>query len=241
MNTIQQLSKEKLILSPDEIHVFLYQLGLFDSKEMKQYLSADECQRADRLKIEQKREQFIITRSLLRLMLSRSLDTAPEDIGFSYEEHGKPVLKDHMSHKSIEFNISHSGDYALVAITLDHKVGVDIEQINPRTEFQSLANRFFSEKERTELLGLNHEQQCDAFYRIWARKESFIKATGQGIAFGLDKFSVPVEENISSGRKIIMSVKTNADWFCYDLMKLDNYKTALTTTADNSVAVIFSR
>jgi len=231
--------KERLILSTDKIHVFLYQLSLFNSQEMRQYLSGDECKRADRLKIEQKRAQFIITRSLLRLMLSRSLDKQPQDIEFSYEEHGKPILKDHPQNKPIEFNISHSGDFALIAITLGHKVGVDIEQINSRTEYQSLSNRFFSDKERTELLALDKQQQCDAFYRVWARKESFIKATGQGIGFGLDKFSVPVDENISDGRRIITFVKTDAEWFCYDLMKLDNYKTALTTTANNRVAVIF--
>jgi 4'-phosphopantetheinyl transferase len=241
MSRIEQVLKEKPVLSADKIHVFLYQISLFNSKDLVEYLPEDEGHRADRLRIEQKREQFVITRSLLRLLLSSNLGKEPRDIVFSYEKQGKPVVKDYINRVPIEFNISHSGDYALIAMTLENKVGVDIEEVNPDIDYKSLSNRFFSEKERNDLINLDEKQQCDAFYRIWARKESFIKATGQGISFGLDKFSVPINESIDDAREIITAEKLNDKWFCYELMKLDNYKTALTATTKNSAIIISSR
>ena len=72
--------------------------------------------------------------------------------------------------------------------------------------------------------------QLDTFYRIWARKESFIKATGKGVAYGLDQFSVTLDETIDGGTEVLTFNPLDDKWFCYDLINIDNYKTALTTT-----------
>ncbi len=240
MKSIEQLLKEKIILSSDEIHVFLYKISLFNSNELIHTLSDDERTRADKLKIKQKQDQFIVTRSLLRLLLSNSLTKEPNDIVFTYEQHGKPIIKDQVNNKPIEFNVSHSGDYALIAMTLENRVGVDIETINTRTEYESLSNRFFSEKEKDELFNVEKLEQCDAFYRIWARKESFIKAVGQGVSFGLDRFSVPVDETMENGQEITTSAELDDKWFCYDLMKLDDYKLALTTSSNKIKILLFT-
>lgn len=209
--------------------MFLFQLSLFNSKDLLPCLSEDEVIRADKLKIEQKKNQFVITRGLLRLLLSSSLGKEPNEIMFAYEQHCKPAINEKVNSKSVEFNISHSGDYALIAMTLENKVGVDIEQINPEIDYASLSKRFFSEKEKNELLNLDKDLQCDAFYRVWARKESFIKAIGKGVAFGLDRFSVPLLGINNTGMEIVTTKSLSDEWFCYDLITLDNYKTALTT------------
>jgi 4'-phosphopantetheinyl transferase len=229
VNNVNKLLETKVDLSDEEIHIFLLQLDLFNCDDLLLYLSKDENKRAAKLKIDQKKKQFIITRGALRKLLSNSLNKAAEKIKFSYGQHKKPYVKDQYNNKSIEFNISHSGDYGLIAITLDHKVGVDIEKINREIDYQSLSNRFFSEKEKQELTSLDKNEQLDAFYRAWVRKESFIKATGKGIAYGLDRFSVSLEERKRSEIELISPDLINEQWTCYDLVNLENYKTALTS------------
>ena len=238
MSTSDSVVNKEFLLSDETIHVFLYQISLFNSAEMILHLSDDEQGRAAKLKIQQKKDQFVITRALLRLLLSTNLGKDSQDIVFSYEQHGKPTIEDKINDKAIEFNISHSGDYALIAMSLENKVGVDIEEINSSIDYQSLSKRFFSDKEKNELQSLENDRQCDAFYRIWARKESFIKATGKGVSFGLDRFSVPLEESNDSGMEILTSVPIKDDWFVYDLLDMDNYKTALTTSRKGGGIII---
>ncbi len=230
MNTLEQISQERLVLSDNTIHVYLIKFDLFDNKQCIQYLSEDERIRAEKLKIEEKKNQFVITRSVLRLLLSSAIAKSYQDIEFLYGEHGKPIINEYLNNKPVEFNISHSGNYALIAITLSNKVGVDIEGVNIAIDHQSLSKRFFSKDEKNELINLVDEVQLDTFYRIWARKESFIKATGKGVAYGLDQFSVTLDETIDGGTEVLTFNPLDDKWFCYDLINIDNYKTALTTT-----------
>lgn len=229
MISIDEISKARPDLSVERIHVFLFQLNLFNYDNLLPHLSEDENKRADKLKVEQKKNQFVITRGLLRQLLSKCLDKGPGEITFSFEQHCKPYIHDKYNNKSIEFNVSHSGDYALIAMTLENKVGIDIEKINPEIDYKSLSNRFFSDKEKQELISLDKDDQLDAFYRAWVRKESFIKATGKGVAFGLDRFSVSLEENKNTEMEVVTPDSVSEQWYCYDLINLDNYKTALTT------------
>jgi len=230
--------EKKIELSDEQIHVFLLQFSLFDGEDFLCYLSKDECERANRLKIKSKKKQFIVTRGALRKILSNSLSKAMEEIVFSYGEHNKPYIEALYNNKSIEFNISHSGDYALIALTLNNKVGVDIEKINSEIDYKSLSNRFFSRTEKEALSCLDEDKKLDGFYRAWVRKESFIKATGKGIAYGLDRFSVSMDKNKICKIDINSASFENKQWYCYDLMKVDDYKTAL-VSCDDKVNIIF--
>lgn len=229
MNNDNQLLQKKFELSDAHINVFLLRLDSFNCNDLFPYLSEDEGERANKLKIEQKKYQFVVTRAVTRKLLSNSLSKPAKEIIFSYGQHKKPYIEDKFNNKSVEFNISHSGGYALIAMTLDNKVGVDIEKINHEIDYQSLSNRFFSVKEKEELENINKSEQLDAFYRAWVRKESFIKATGKGIAFGLDQFSVSLGENKKSRIELVNPNLINEQWYCHDLMNVDNYKTALTS------------
>lgn len=238
MNTLDQILQERLVLSDYKIHVYLIQFDLFDTKKCIQYLSEDELVRAEKLKIEEKKSQFVITRSVLRLLLSSAIDKTYQDIEFFYGEHGKPSIKESLNEIPIEFNISHSGNYALIAITLSNEVGVDIEKINSDIDHQSLSKRFFSEQEYNDLQRIDEDHQCDIFYSIWAKKESFIKATGQGVAFGLERFSVSLDEVGKAGLEVKTPVQLEDDWFTYNLLEIDDYKTGLTTSTKYSDIII---
>lgn len=237
MNAIEQVINKPLVLSDKKIDVFLIDFTQYESEELIQYLSHDECQRADRLKVKQKREQFVITRSFLRRLLANSLTKDHQEISFSYGEHGKPFIYDMYHDLPVEFNISHSGQYGLMAITLKNKVGVDIEETKRDLDYQALAKRFFSKQEIDELEVLDKEQQYAAFYCIWARKEAFIKASGEGVAYGLDQFSVSSVEG-DNGMEIKVYKPTGKKWFNYNLMTIENYATALVTTEQVSKIII---
>jgi len=240
MINLEKILQERLDLSVNNIHVYLIKLNLFDSKTCIQYLSEDERIRSEKLKIEEKKKQFIISRSVLRLLLSSAVGKPYQDIEFFYGGHGKPSINESINTKLIEFNISHSGNYALIAITLSNKIGVDIEEINIDLDHQSLSKRFFSKQEYDELQRIDESQQCDAFYSIWSKKESFIKATGKGVAFGLDQFSVSLDEGHEAGVDVKTPVQLEDAWFTYELQKIDGYKLALTTSTKDT-EIIFHK
>ncbi|MBR4182922.1 MAG: 4'-phosphopantetheinyl transferase superfamily protein [Lachnospiraceae bacterium] len=95
-----------------------------------------------------------------------------------YMEHGKPFLS---GMSDLHFNISHSGDYAICAVS-DTEVGCDIEKTGELN--MNLAERFFTPEEKSII------RSSDDFFKIWVKKESVIKCTGEGMSRGLDTFSV---------------------------------------------------
>ena len=160
-------------------------------------LSTDETQRAARFHFEVDRNRFIVAHACLRLILARYLRCEPLQLDFSTNEYGKPaVLNDH----KFEFNLTHSGDYALIAVTRERKVGVDVEHIRPGADLESLAARYFSQREVSELTVVPLEQKTIAFFNGWTRKEAYIKAQGLGLSLPLDGFDV----SLSPGEPVIL-------------------------------------
>ena len=235
MSSYQKYFPSKINLFEDGILVYLVELNLLNTEEFMPFLSEDEKNRAERLKVEKKKNQFIITRGLLRNLISACLlETKPEEVHFFYAEHGKPGINNKFYNKPIEFNVSHSGDYALLALTLEHRLGVDIEEVNPSIEYLSLGKRFFSPNEIEQLERYDASKRLDAFYRCWARKESFIKAEGSGVAFGLDKFSVSLDEE-KKCNEITFDETSDIDgnWFTYESITVPDYKTAIAANKDD--------
>jgi 4'-phosphopantetheinyl transferase len=105
---------------------------------------------------------------------------------FSANQYGKPLL----TGGDIEFNLSHSGGYALVAVSRGRNVGVDVEKIRADIEIENLSSRYFSTGEISELMALPPEQRMVGFFQCWTRKEAYIKAQGLGLSLPLDGFDV---------------------------------------------------
>jgi len=238
LNDFSFFYSNDLNLTTEKVYVFLINLDLFDYTDFIGLLSNNEVKRADKMKTKKKKRQYIITRGMIKKLLSIIIDKDPHKIEFSYNHHGKPFINEKYNGYSVEFNTSHSGRYGLIAITLDNKVGVDIQKIKPEIDFRALSSRFFSNNERNELLKLEKHEQQEAFYLGWVRKESFIKATGMGVAYGLDQFSVSLNKEDNSN--VIISDYENKKWHCYDLIEIGNYKTAL-TTCKNNIDILISQ
>lgn len=107
-----------------------------------------------------------------------------------YGLRGKPSLAPSYGGESIRFNVSHSNELALYAMTNHREVGVDIEFMRPLDEVESIARRFFSTREQAILRSLPAHLKQQGFYNCWTRKEAYIKATGEGISQPLDQFDV---------------------------------------------------
>jgi len=155
-------------------------------KQLKSNLSADEAQRAARFHFEKDRDRYIVAHGCLRHILSRYLKCGSENLSFDTNEYGKPSVKGY----KLEFNLSHSGDFALIAVTLERKVGVDVERLRSDIEIESMARRFFSLNEVSKLMALPLEQRVSGFFNCWTRKEAYIKAQGLGLSMPLDSFDV---------------------------------------------------
>ncbi len=156
-------------------------------------LSADERSRAERFKFDEPRIRLVRCRRALRFIMARWLNSDPAAIAFDYGEYGKPRLS--TSSPALTFNVSHSHDWAVIAVTASGDLGADVERCDPRTSWPGLARRFYSQREVDTLFALAPELQLAAFYQIWTGKEAFIKAIGRGLSFSLNSFSVQGDPN----------------------------------------------
>jgi 4'-phosphopantetheinyl transferase len=157
-------------------------------------LDEAERARAARFVFEHDRRRFVAAHAWTRLVLSRSFDCTPESLHFVTGPHGKPDLANRSA--DVRFNLSHSGERALLAIAVGRPVGVDIEQ-HRAADLLDVARRFFAPGEIDALERLDGQARLEGFFRCWTRKEALIKAMGDGLSFPLDSFAVHLEEGQS--------------------------------------------
>ena len=195
MKTLWAQPSDDLALASNQVDVWRVSISDFapDSvRWMESILSSDEIKRADRFHFKADRHRFVVSHASLRDILSRYLYRSPQDIEFAISEHGKPVISP-QSH--LDFNLSHSGDFALIAIANGLKVGVDVEKHRLDMEHEKIAQRFFSDEEKSELRELPDDQKMAGFFNCWTRKEAYIKAHGLGLLLPLDGFDVSLRPN----------------------------------------------
>jgi 4'-phosphopantetheinyl transferase len=179
-------------LPEDEAHVWQVALNMPPARveNLHQLLADDEKQRAARFYFERDRRAFIIGRGLLRTILGQYLATDPTRIAFEYNRHGKPSLA--ANDETVHFNVSHSGEIALLAFVRGRGIGVDVEYMRPELDFEKVAARVFSSEELAALSNTPVERRREAFFNGWTRKEAYIKAHGQGVSLPLDEIVVSI-------------------------------------------------
>jgi 4'-phosphopantetheinyl transferase len=186
--------------SDSTVRLFRIELTV-DSSQLEQYrrtLSDEERQRADRLRTADLARRFIVGRGVLKRLLGEVLHIPPGEVRFEIGPHGKPALAGDLG-RHWQFNVSHTGDLALIAFARGRALGVDIESRTHRIKRDELAARFFSAAERQAYFELPDAQRPDAFYRIWTCKEAYLKAIGAGLSFPLGRFSVSVRSDQPPG------------------------------------------
>lgn len=191
------------LLAPPELgemetHVFRIALDRTENTdELLDVLSEDERVRVRRFYFAKHGVRYAVAHSALRRILAQYADTPADQLEFVTGEHGKPELVHARSRAGgeLHFNLSHSGDMALVAVSLHGAVGVDVERWRDRIQHLEIAERFFSPFERDALRSLPIEPPVGktllrGFFSTWSRKEAYLKATGHGISRGLHHFDV---------------------------------------------------
>jgi 4'-phosphopantetheinyl transferase len=195
---------EALALGRDEVHVWRVSLVQAPAQvqSFRRKLAADEQARAARFHFERDRDHFTIARGVLRTILGRYLNRAPESLSFCYGPHGKPELAGESGGAGIRFNLSHSHGLALYAIARDRELGIDLERIRCDLAVLEIAERFFSREEAARLRAFPGESRYQEFFRCWTGKEAYVKARGEGLSLPLDQRD-PSEVSRWSFRELI--------------------------------------
>ncbi len=177
-------------LTSGSIHVSLTSTAAPGSviAKLREILSDEEQARAKRFYFERAPCSYIVCRAALRKLLSRYSGQAASKIRFKYGIQGKPSFESPTLPRD-RFNVSHSGELALLAFSTDREVGVDIE-FSRDVDYLALAQHSFAADERARVAALSGTHRADRFYEYWTSKEACIKADGRGLSVPLDAFSI---------------------------------------------------
>lgn len=208
----------------------IFSINLKEQRCDASVLSSEEYYKAGRFRFECDRNTFITTRSYLRRILSDFLSQPPERLVFQFGKFSKPAVQ---NDQGLQFNVSHSGDFALIALTRNTEIGVDIEQIKNFDGIEKVAESYFSYEEFQYYQQQPLERRISNFYVIWTRKEAFIKCIGEGLSHPLKGFSV------FSGRRVKIldetkKVDQNSSWLLQDLAVSDSYRAAFVVASESA-------
>jgi 4'-phosphopantetheinyl transferase len=168
-------------LRPGEVHLWRARLDAA-GQDLRGTLSAEEWVRAGKFVFERDRNRYVATRGLLRAILGRYVGLDPRDLRFAAGAFGKPELAGACS--SLRFNLSHSHDLLLVAVTYIREVGVDVERLRDNVPFEMLAEHYFEPEDAWHIRLLPAPQKVWKFYDVWTSTEARLKAHGRGLSGG---------------------------------------------------------
>lgn len=171
-------------LAAGEIHVWRFRLDGPPRRDADGTLTDEELTRARDMTAPAAAASFVASQIAVREVLSALTGTPARTIEIVRGAHGKPMLGE--GARVLEFNVSHSGDWGLLAVA-HMDVGVDVEQVRPRRIDPRFEERFLTPAER-ELLRARRGTDGDAaFFVVWSRKEAYLKAAGFGLAAPFSK------------------------------------------------------
>ena len=225
-------SSYSIHLKTGEAHVWALPLDPSPGHEFAELLLDQEEQtRLARLKHPAVARRFTLAHAGLRLLLSHYSGRPCAIVRYCHGDHGKPELT---PLSPIHFNLSHSSDLALIAISLQ-SVGVDLEYIDSNIPFESMATRYFSSTESRVLNSLPEPLQLQSFYACWTRKEAYLKASGSGFSLPCNCFDV----SLAPGEQPALLQHTldkdqPLHWRIYDLSLPGGFQGSVATTKSTS-------
>ncbi|MEM7757704.1 MAG: 4'-phosphopantetheinyl transferase superfamily protein [Cyanobacteria bacterium P01_A01_bin.40] len=214
-------------LEDDQVHIWRANLNLPDLEidRLATYLSPDEKVRASKFRFPQHQTRFTAARGILRQLLGNYLQINPCEVKFDYSDRGKPQLSNSQQDRQLQFNLSHSQDYALYGLTYDDLIGVDVEYIRTMSDTLKIAQRFFSAREYELIKNTAVAKQQAVFFTLWTAKEAYLKAVGTGLAGSLDLVEIKLDP--TSLLAIRGSKAAAASWSLYPCDPAANYVGAI--------------
>lgn len=205
-------------------------------------MSVDELRRAERFLMDRHRVRFIAGRARLRALLARYLGRRPGELEFHYEALGKPGLAPQQNTLGLQFNFSNSHTLGLLAVSpRSEPLGADVEHLRELHDLLGLARRFFDASESEALLRLTDGAQRAAFFRLWTRKEAFLKAVGKGLTFPLNEVVVSLGD-IPAPRIVTIQgdPEAAAAWHLFHLIPDFDYVAAVTHQGESGALSCWS-
>lgn len=186
-NILWPVGPDAPALASNEVHVWATTLTVAPGvlENFVATLSPEEKERAGKFKFEKHRNRFIAGRGALRTILGQYMSAGPTVLRFVYSTNGKPTLAEEFADTGMHFNLAHTEDLALIAVTRIGAVGVDVEGVRPVKNVEDLVARFFSARENEFFQKVSDAEKPVAFFNLWTRKEALLKATGEGITRSL--------------------------------------------------------
>lgn len=222
------------MMSSDYISVWQGDLSFEDINYQRHWSVLDSAEQviASKVRSKNRHNEYVHIHGLLRYQLGLILNHPPERLVINRSQTGKPYLGDY---PKLVFNISHSAEHFIIAIATDCQLGIDVECIRPRKNIRGLVSKCFAQVEQDYWNQLSEPEQIKAFYQFWTRKEAFVKATGHGIALGIDRCVInPM--NINVFNNIPEDIGVIDDWFIHEIPIKQDYCAALVT--DKKIAQI---
>lgn len=222
-----------LDLDPAKVDLwFTFYAGIRDERLLAEYmclLTDEERAQQQRFYFERDRHRYLVTRALVRTVLSKYAPIAAPDWVFSKNDHGRPeIANDHALARTLSFNLTHTHGLIILAVTREQAIGVDAENISVRQPTLGIADRFFSAEEVAELHTVPANGQNERFFHYWTLKESYIKARGMGLAIPLDQFGFHFPHATQVGIKIHPQLNDDAArWRFWQLQPSADFLAAL--------------
>jgi 4'-phosphopantetheinyl transferase len=191
-----------------------------DDARARTLLSPHELARADRFVFPRDARRFTVCRAAVRAILAGYLGERPEEVRFAYGRRGKPVIA---GRDDLHFNVAHSGELALCAVSREGALGVDVEELRPVADCAQLAARVFSPAERAALAAVDGDPS-PVFLAGWTRKEAIVKAEGEGLHYPLEELTVTLGEPPRV-------VAPAGRWWLADLRPADGFVGALAASS----------
>jgi 4'-phosphopantetheinyl transferase len=212
---------EVLKLSPDTVHVWLLKLEANLIHKVHAWLSTPELERAAAFRFSVHRNEFVISRGALRFLLGSYLRASPSSIDIRSAVQGKPCLSDECG-DGLQFNVSHSGEFALFAFTIGREIGIDLEKHNASAIDDGMLRQCLTGAERTRYMNAAPESRVAFFFDTWARKEAYMKLTGDGMNIAPTDLSL---SSADTAREVI-----RGDEIYFEPINVEGYSAALAMT-----------
>jgi 4'-phosphopantetheinyl transferase len=176
-------------LSIGEIHVWTAPLAddTETAADLLRILGEEERARAAQLAFEHDRVRFIQAHGAVRQILADYCGADAATLTFDRGQNGKPYLVPRPGGPNLQFSVSHSGECCMLAVRLDHAIGIDIEKIRDLPQVMAIARRYFEPAEGRRLDALQGTARRDAFFVLWTHKEAMAKGLGVPLAANLDR------------------------------------------------------
>ena len=231
------LPPRQLLLEEGSLHIWRASLDLPEGARGRLHgaLSAAEREQCGRLVRPADRARCVAARASLRVVLAKYVHAEPRALPIEVGASGKPSLD---RSTGIQFNVSHTGDLALIAVTRSVRVGIDVERIRHVRDMDVILRDFFGEQERAYVHSRAAEERTRTFFLLWTRREAAAKAVGLGLFDSFARWTLSPSDFDRSGFKLALSPPgarsgSTESWWMRDLLPAPDCAGALCVETRN--------